>query len=100
MNDMTFDIAKLKEKLIEERAVHATEVAAARSAMIKFKEALSGITDEDYERMRMLGYPIDMLQGIDTERFEKDGVYVREVQQAVSELLAKLYERLEAEING
>ena len=75
MNDMTFDIAKLKEKLIEERAVHATEVAAARSAMIKFKEALSGITDED-------------------------GVYVREVQQAVSELLAKLYERLEAEING
>ena len=50
--------------------------------------------------MRMLGYPIDMLQGIDTERFEKDSVYVREVQQAVSELLAKLYERLEAEING
>lgn len=96
----TMDIARLKEKLIEERAVHTTEMAAARLALTKFKEALGKITGEDLQVIQEMGYSAEFIKDIQLERLEKDNDYLKEVQAQMQELLSALYDRLEREINA
>lgn len=91
---------EIRDKLLERRAMYQQSLKAAEEAKKSFMELIESITDEQIEIMKsVLGNDYFDLMSIDLNRIQTDTEYFDRCQERYSQMLVKLHDYLEGELN-